>query len=151
MYGIDRMDTEEDLHVLYYNMGSRDTEVSLVRYSSVADAKNKTYEYVEVMGEGYDETLGGREFDHVLVGLLADEFNGMKERQGKEDIRENGRAMRRLYKESGKIKDVLSANRITDVKVGDLADYTTLQFKLSREQYEAAVDHLFQRVQAPID
>jgi hypoxia up-regulated 1 len=133
MYGIDRMDTEKDLHVLYYNMGSADTEVSVVRYSSVSDAKNKTYEYVEVMGEGYDATLGGREFDHVLVGLLADEFNGMKERQGKADIRENGRAMRRLYKESGKIKDVLSANRITDVKVGDLADYTTLQFKLSRE------------------
>ena len=80
MYGIDRMDTEKDLHVVYYNMGSRDTEVSVVKYSAVSDAKNKTYEYVEVMGEGYDETLGGREFDHVLVGMLADEFNGMKER-----------------------------------------------------------------------
>lgn len=58
--------------------------------------------------------------------------------------------MRRLYKESGKIKDVLSANRITDVKVGELADYITLQFKLTRERYEEAAEHLFQRVEAPI-
>lgn len=136
MYGIDRLDTEKDLHVLYYNMGGRDTEVSVVRYSAVTDAKNKTSEYVEIMGEGYDETLGGVEFDHVLVGILADEFNAMEERQGQPDIRENARAMRRLYKESGKIKDVLSANRITDVKVGDLADYVTLRFKLDRERYE---------------
>jgi molecular chaperone DnaK (HSP70) len=51
--------------------------------------------------------------------------------------------MRRLYKESGKIKDVLSANKITDVKVGELADYTTLLFKLTRERYEEEADYLF--------
>ena len=81
MYGIDRMDTEKDIHVLYYNMGATDTEVSVVRYSAVVDGKtDKTHEYVEILGEGYDETLGGKEFDHVLVNILADEFNGMKER-----------------------------------------------------------------------
>lgn len=140
MYGIDRMDTEQDLIVLYYNMGGQDTEVSVVRYSAITDNKNKTVEYVEIMGEGCDETLGGQEFDHVLVRILANEFNGMKEREGKPDIRENAKAMRRLYKESGKIKDVLSANKITDVKVPDLADYVTLQFKLDRETYEREAD-----------
>ena len=87
MYGIDRMDTEEDLNVLIYNMGGRDTEVSVVRYSAMTDAKNKTYEYVEILGEGHDETLGGKEFDHVLVGIMADKFNAMKEREGKPDVR----------------------------------------------------------------
>lgn len=72
MYGIDRLDTEKDLNVLIYNMGGRDTEVSVVRYSAVTDAKNKTFEYVEVLGEGFEEDLGGREFDHVLVRILAD-------------------------------------------------------------------------------
>jgi molecular chaperone DnaK (HSP70) len=61
-------------------MGGTDTEVSVVRYSAVTDAKNKTSEYVEIMGEGYDATLGGKSFDHVLVSILADEFNSMKER-----------------------------------------------------------------------
>ena len=143
LYGIDRMDSEKDLHVLYYNMGGRDTEVSVVRYSTITDAKtNKTSEHVEILGEGYDATLGGKEFDHALVNILVDEFNSMKEREGKDDIRMNARAMRRLYKESGKIKDVLSANKITDVKVGDLHDYVTLKFKLQRERYEEASEHL---------
>lgn len=152
MYGIDRMDTEKDLHVLYYNMGATDTEVSVVRYSAVTDGKtDKTHEYVEIMGEAFDETLGGKEFDHVLVSILADEFNGMKERQGKPDIRENKRAMRRLYKEIGKTKDVLSANKITDVKVSELADYVTLFFKLNRETFEEKSAHLFERVSKPIE
>ena len=152
MYGIDRMDTEKDLHVLLYNMGATDTEVSVVRYSAVTDGKTeKTHEQVEILGEGYDQTLGGKAFDDVLVNIFADEFNGMKERQGKTDIRENKRAMRRLYKEIGKTKDVLSANRITDVKVSELADYVTLFFKLDRETFEEKSAHLFERVAKPIE
>ena len=40
-----------------------------------------------MLGEGYDETLGGKEFDHVLVNIMADKFDAMKERQGKPAIR----------------------------------------------------------------
>lgn len=133
MYGIDRLDTEQDLNVLIYNMGGRDTEVSVVRYSAVADAKNKTFEYVEVLGEGYDETLGGLEFDHVLVGIMADKFNEMKERQGKPDIRTMPKQMKRLYKEAISIKDILSANKEVNIKVPELHDYVTLAFTLTRD------------------
>ena len=150
MYGIDRMDTEEDLNVLIYNMGGRDTEVSVVRYSAMTDAKNKTYEYVEIMGEGYDETLGGMEFDHVLVNILADKFNSMKERQGQKDVRDVPRAMKRLYKEAAGIKDILSANKLVNVKVPELLDYVTLAFELTRADYETACESLFARVRGPI-
>jgi len=151
MYGIDRMDSEKDLHVLIYNMGGRDTEVSVVRYSAVSDPKNKTFEYVEVMGEGYDATLGGKEFDHVLVRIMADHFNSLKERQGKPDIRKNDRAMKRLYKEAIGIKDILSANKLVNIKVPELADYVTLAFELTRDTFEAECEHLFARVKNPID
>lgn len=151
MYGLDRMDTEEDLNVLIYNMGGRDTEVSVVRYSAMTDAKNKTYEYVEIMGEGYDETLGGHEFDHILVSIMADKFNSMKERQGKADVRTIPRAMKRLYKEADSVKDILSANKIVNIKVPELFDYVTLAFELKREDYEKACAHLFERVKGPIE
>ena len=151
MYGIDRMDTEEDLNVLIYNMGGRDTEVSVVRYSAVTDAKEKTYEYVEILGEGYDETLGGMEFDHVLVGIMADKFNAMKERQGKPDVRTLPRQMKRLYKEASGIKDILSANKLVNIKVPELHDYVTLAFELTRDDFEEACSHLFERVKGPID
>ena len=151
MYGIDRMDVDKDLNVLFYNMGGRDTEVSVVRYSAVTDSKNKTFEYVEIMGEGTDETLGGLEFDHVLVNILADRFNALKERQGKPDVRTMPRAMKRLYKEASMIKDILSANKAVGVKVPELLDYVTLQFELTRDEYEQACEHLFQRVKGPIE
>jgi len=37
----------------------------------------------------------------------------MKENAGKPDIRENDRAMKRLYKDVVKVKEVLSANKVT--------------------------------------
>ena len=43
--------------------------------------------------------------------MLAEQFNALKERVGKPDIRENPKAVKRLYKEVLKIKDVLSANK----------------------------------------
>ena len=81
MYGIDRMDTDQDHYVLFYNMGGSDTEVSVVRYATITDKSvNKTFEHIEVMAEAYDKTLGGEQLDLVLLDLLAERFNSMKER-----------------------------------------------------------------------
>jgi hypoxia up-regulated 1 len=153
MYGIDRSDGNDEKVVLFYNMGARDTEVSVVRYSPIEvqeGKKNKTFEHIEILGEGFDKSLGGKAFDHVLVQMLVEEFNGMKERQDKPDVRMNDRAMKRLYKEIVKIKEVLSANRLCDVKIPELLDYVTLQFKLERAKFEERAESLFNRVEAPI-
>lgn len=112
MFGIDRLDTGKPLNVLFYNMGGMDTEVSIVRYSAITEkATNKSYEHIEVVAEAYDRELGGSDFDLVLLDIIAERFNSLKERQGKPDIRTNPRAVKRLLKEVIKIKDVLSANK----------------------------------------
>ena len=36
----------DDQVVLFYNMGGRDTEVSLVKFSQITNAKNKTFEAI---------------------------------------------------------------------------------------------------------
>ena len=149
-YGIDRLDEEKPLNVLFYNMGGKDTEVTVARYSTMTDAKNKTHEHVEILGEAYDETLGGQEWDHVLFKILADAFNALPERAGKADVRGDPRAVKRLFKEVVKVKDVLSANKYVDVKVPELLDYVTLKMNLARETFEDASEHLFERVAAPI-
>ena len=48
MYGIDRLDKDKDHIVLLYNMGDLDTEVSLVKYSTISTEgpNNKTYEHI---------------------------------------------------------------------------------------------------------
>lgn len=55
MFGIDRLDTEKPVNVLFYNMGGMDTEVSIVRYSAITEQpSNKTYEHVEILAESWD-------------------------------------------------------------------------------------------------
>jgi hypothetical protein len=45
-----------------------------------------------------------------MVKLLAEKFNALPERAGKDDVLTNVRATKRLQKEVVKIKEVLSAN-----------------------------------------
>lgn len=112
MFGIDRLDTAKPVNVLFYNMGGMDTEVSIVRYSAITEkSSNKSYEHIEVLAEASDPNLGGQDFDLVLLNMIADRFNSLKERQGKPDIRTNPKAVKRLQKEVLKIKDILSANK----------------------------------------
>jgi len=121
MFGIDRLDKDRPVTVLFYNMGAMDTEVSLVRYSAITEMPaNKTYEHVEVLAESWDASLGGSDLDRVLVNILADRFNALKERKGKPDVRESPRAIKRLTKEVLKMKDILSANKQVQVKLGEL-------------------------------
>ena len=48
------------------------------------------------MAEAWDKELGGADLDLVLVNMIADEFNALKERKGKPDIRSNKKAVKRL-------------------------------------------------------
>jgi molecular chaperone DnaK (HSP70) len=150
MYGIDRLDNEKDLHMLIYNMGGVDTEVTLVRYSSITDEKKKEHEHVEILAEAWDQHLGGQDFDFVITEMLIEKFNELPERKGKPDVRTNVRALKRLQKESVKVKDNLSSNRLADVKVPELLDYVTLKTQLKREDFEARSEHILSRIQAPI-
>jgi molecular chaperone DnaK (HSP70) len=81
MFGIDRLDRNKSLTVLFYNMGSTDTEVSIVRYSTVTEMpQNKTVEHIEILSEAWDENLGGSDLDKVLINMIAERFNSLKER-----------------------------------------------------------------------
>ena len=121
MFGIDRLDRDKPVTVLFYNMGGTDTEVSIVRYSTITEMpSNKTYEHVEILSEAWDKELGGADLDTILLNMLAERFNALKERQGKPDIRTFPKAIKRLMKEVIKMKDVLSANKQVQLKLGEL-------------------------------
>ena len=98
------------------------------------------------MAETFDSMLGSKDVDVVLVNLLADKFNAMKEREGKADVRTNTRAVKRLFKEAPKIKEVLSANKVASIKIPELLDYITLQIALPREELEMASSHIFAKI-----
>jgi len=151
MFGIDRLDNEKDLHMLIYNMGGVDTEVTLVRYSAIKDDRNKEFEHIEVLAEAWDAHLGGQDFDLVITEMLVEAFNNLPERKGKADVRTNDRAMKRIQKEAIKFKDVLSSNKIADVKIPELMEYVTLKTQIHRADFEERSQHIFSKVHKPIE
>lgn len=82
--------------------------------------------------------------------MIAERFNSLKERQGKPDIRTNPKAVKRLLKEVLKIKDILSANKQNQIKIGELADYVSLITTIDRKDFEEASQPLFDRVVQPV-
>jgi molecular chaperone DnaK (HSP70) len=82
--------------------------------------------------------------------MLVERFNDLKDRQGKDDVRNNTRAIKRLYKEASKVKEVLSANKVMQVKIPELLDYVTLDTMLYRTEFEERCEHLIARVADPV-
>jgi molecular chaperone DnaK (HSP70) len=72
------------------------------------------------LSEAWDRELGSQDLDIIIVNLLAEEFNNMPERKDKPDVRDNYKAVRRLFKDAVKIKEILSANKFASVKIPEL-------------------------------
>ena len=127
MFGIDqKIEQDEKKTVLFYNMGGMDTEVTIAEYSMFNVSEKKSSPYIEILAEASVPNLGSKDLDIAIVNILADKFNALKERNGKPDVRENVRAMKRLFKDAVKIKETLSANKVANVKIPELLDYVTL-------------------------
>jgi len=154
-YGLDRT-FETPSNVVYFNMGSGSIQVTIVTHSSYTSkegGKNKTVGQFEVLGKGWDSSLGGFNFDVRLAELLADRFNvvwGKKGGKGK-DLRDYPLPMTKLRLQAGKVKEILSANNEFPVSAEQLHEDTDLRTKVSRADFEAACEDLFARITLPID
>ncbi len=78
-----------------------------------------------------------------MVKYLADKFNSLPERKGKENVLSNIKAVKRLEKEVVKIKEILSSNKQSSVKIPELLDYVTLQLLVDRTDIEAVASSYF--------
>ena len=150
MFAIDnKVENDESLKVLFYNMGGMDTEVTIAEYTMVNVTEKKWSPHIHIIAEANDRDLGSKDLDIIIVNLLAERFNALKEREGKPDVRENVRAVKRLFKESLKIKETLSANKFANIKIPELLDYVTLQINLPREEVEEKAKDFFAQVAKP--
>lgn len=114
MFAIDhrsKIEPNSSLTVMFYNMGGMDTEVLIAKFHLFNMTAKKQVPYIDILAETYNKELGSKDLDVIMVNYLADKFNALPERAGKDDVRENVRAMKRLFKEVVKIKEVLSANK----------------------------------------
>lgn len=136
-------------YYMFYDMGASKTTATIVSYQLVKDkVLRETLPVVQVVGVGYDRTLGGLEMQLRLRDHLADAFNAMKKTT--QNVYESPRALAKLFKEAGRVKNVLSANNDHNAQIEGLLDEQDFKFNVKREKFEELCKDLFERVAAPV-
>ena len=130
-YGVDRLD-ESDHIVLFINLGATDLELTLMKFFTT-EKSGKKVENIEVLFEETEWDVGGFIFDKALVEIMVDHFNSNPKWKGKEDIRQNAKVMKRLFREVGKYKEILSANKDVFIKLAELDGELNLELTITRE------------------
>ncbi|XP_058449575.1 hypoxia up-regulated protein 1 [Malaya genurostris] len=151
-YGIFRRKefNETAQYFIFYDMGAYKTTASVISYQLVKDkVSREILPVVQVIGVGYDRTLGGLEMQVRLRDFLGQEFNKMG--KTKSDVFSSPRAMAKLFKEAGRLKNVLSANTEHYAQIEGLLDEQDFRLLVTREQFENLCKDLFGRVTGPIE
>lgn len=144
---------------LVYDMGAGSTTASVLRFQSksVKDygKHNKTVQEVIVQGVGYDRTLGGDALNHVILDDFVAQLLAKSDVQSRgiteADIRSNGRAMARFWKEAERVRQVLSANSETSAGFEEILPDIDLRVKLNRSDFEKMTAEYAARVATPLE
>mmetsp|Transcript_27165 Transcript_27165/g.63593 ORF Transcript_27165/g.63593 Transcript_27165/m.63593 type:complete len:931 (-) Transcript_27165:351-3143(-) len=156
-FGMDKTFEEPKIY-LFYNLGASALQVSIIKFhhyevpESKYSKKTKKVGSIEVLGKGWDSTLGGLAYDNRLVEYMADSFNHKwRHARGHEkDIRDVPRAMTKIRLQANKVKHVLSANQEIPIHMDSLYDDISLSMHISRSQFEELCEDLSKRASDPI-
>ena len=113
---------------------------------SILAIENGVFEVLSTYG---DTSLGGDDFDRIIIDLLADDFQGINGI----DLRTDSVALQRLKEAAERAKIELSSAMTTDVNLPFIAAGPAgplhLMRELERGQLERACKPLFARLEAP--
>ncbi|XP_049875335.1 hypoxia up-regulated protein 1 [Pectinophora gossypiella] len=146
-YGIFRRKeiNETAWHALFFDMGAASTKAALVEYKTVK-IKDKGYvdtvPQLQVLGVGYDRTLGG----HEMTLRLREHLIKAWEANGGGDVRASPRAMEKLLREAERVKIVLSANTEHYAQIESLLDDKDFKLQVTRADVEELCADLWARV-----
>ena len=145
---------------LVYDMGAGSTSATILRFQGkvVKDIGkyNKTIQEVQVLGTGWDKTLGGDALNRVVLEDMMEKIVSTTHMKTldveSKHIKSNGRTMEKLWKESERIRQVLSANTETFASFEGLyyEDFT-FKYKLTRGEFEKLAIKYTDRVQRPLE
>ncbi|XP_060836720.1 hypoxia up-regulated protein 1 isoform X2 [Rhopalosiphum padi] len=152
-YGIFRTKSFNEtspMYMMFYDMGAYGTQVSVVSYQLIKSKDRIAPElqpHLAVLGVGYERNLGGLEIQLRLRDYLAAKFNDLKLTPN--DVTKNSRSMAKLFKEAGRLKNVLSANTEHFAQIEGLIDEKDMRIKVTREELEELCKDLFDKVVLP--
>ena len=136
-YGLDK---KKSGTVAVYDLGGGTFDVSILE---IGDG------VFEVKSTNGDTSLGGEDFDNVLVNYLVDEFK----KDSGVDLKNDNLALQRVREAAEKAKCELSSATQTDISLpfitADKSGPKHLNLKLTRAKFEALVDSLIDRTLEP--
>lgn len=143
---------------MIFDMGAGSTKASVVRFQGrvVKDVGklNKTIQEVQVMGSGWDRTLGGDAMNAAIVEDMVATFvatpAAKKVGSTVEAVKGHGRAVAKLWKEAERLRQVLSANTVAQTSFEGLYDDVDFKYKITRADFEGMVKSTPERVAATI-
>nr|XP_009480155.1 PREDICTED: heat shock 70 kDa protein 4L isoform X4 [Pelecanus crispus] len=141
-YGIYKQDLpaleEKPRNVVFVDMGHSAYQVSICAFN-----KGK----LKVLATTFDPFVGGRNFDEALVDYFAEEFRT----KYKLNVKENPRALLRLYQECEKLKKLMSANASDlPLNIECFMNDLDVSSKMNRAQFEQLCAALLSRVEPPL-
>ncbi|KAI9820548.1 MAG: lumenal Hsp70 protein [Thelocarpon impressellum] len=145
-------------HHLVFDMGAGSTSATVLRFRgrTVKDVgrTNKTVQEVDVLGAGWDRSLGGDAFNGAILDHMADEFAATAKAKAAgvtvDGVKAHGRAAAKLWKEAERLRQVLSANTETQAGFEGLYEDVDFRYKITRPQLEEMLTHFADRIEAPI-
>ncbi|XP_029672088.1 hypoxia up-regulated protein 1 isoform X1 [Formica exsecta] len=152
-YGVfGRTEINDSAHyIMFYDMGASSSTATIVSYQNMKTKERgfvETNPHVNVLGVGYDRTLGGLEMQIRLQNYLAKEFDALKKTPN--SVFTSPRAMAKLFKEAGRVKTILSANADHYAQIEGLIDDIDFKFQVTREKLEEICADLFERITNPV-
>ncbi|KAH9870119.1 hypothetical protein J1614_007041 [Plenodomus biglobosus] len=144
---------------LVFDMGAGSTTATLLKFQgrSVKDVgkRNKTIQEVQVLGAGWDRTLGGDALNTLIVDDMVSTFveqPGAKSASiTAENVKSHGRTAAKLFKEAERVRQVISANTETAAFFESFYEDIDFRYKLSRSRLEELASAYAARIDGPIN
>jgi len=139
-------------NLMLYDMGAQATTATIVGFQVVKTKEkgfSETHPQAQVLGVGYDRTLGGAEMKFRVREYLADQFNAMG--KTKTDVRSVPRAMGKLLKEAERVKLILSANTDCFAQIENVMEDIDFKVPMSRDKLMEMSTDLMDRVTGPVE
>ena len=143
---------------LIFDMGAGSASASVVKFQgrTVKDVGrfNKTVQEVQVLGAGWDKTLGGDALNALIIEDMISSFVDSPSAKSAsvtaEKIKAHGRTAAKLWKESERVRQVLSANTETQSFFESFYEDVDFRYKISRSKLEEMATDYASRVEGPI-
>jgi hypoxia up-regulated 1 len=143
---------------MVFDMGAGSTSATVLQFAgrTVKDVgkRNKTIQEVQVLGVGFDKTLGGDALNSLIVDDIVSTFVALPAAKSASitaaQVKAHGRTAAKLFKEAERIRQVLSANTETSAFFEGFYEDVDLRYKLSRATLEKMSATYAARIDVPI-